>query len=77
MSAGQAVAPQVVVSGNGVSVHVAVPLQTLVMQVVEVHSTDVPAHPPVPQTSLYVHKLLSLQAVLVRQAQVPPWFVQR
>ena len=77
MSAGQVVVPQVVVSGNGVSVHVAVPLHSRSMQSVSVHSMGVPAHPPVPQTSPYVHSSPSSQVALVRHCQIPPTFVQR
>ena len=69
--------PHVVDEGFGVSVQVLVPLHVLVMQVVEVQVTPVPAHTPPEQTSPYVHRLPSSHATGVRQAQVPPLFVQR
>ena len=76
LSAGQAVVPQVVVSGSGVSVQLLVPLQAELMQAVEVQLTEVPLQLPPKQTSLYVHALPSLHGTDVRHAQVPPALVQ-
>ena len=69
--------PHVVDEGFGVSVHVLVPLHVLVMQVVDVQVIVVPWHVPPEQTSLYVHRSPSSQAVLTLHPHVPPLLVQR
>jgi len=54
-----------------------VPWQALVTQSVEVHVIVAPTQLLPEQASLYVQRFPSSQAAAVRQAQVPPWFVQR
>ena len=60
----------------GVSVHVAPPLQMRVMHVSEVKSFAVPAQPPVPHVSLYVHGAPSSHPLVVRHCHTPLVFVQ-
>jgi hypothetical protein len=76
-SAGQAVVPQVVVSGCGASLHALVPLQVTLRQSVDAQSTDVPLQLPPKHRSLNVQGSESLHATWVRQAHVPPALVQR
>jgi hypothetical protein len=70
------VLPHSVRADFGVSVHVAVPLHDRVMQSVVVQLMPVPEHVPPPQTSPWVHRSPSSQAVLVRHCQTPPSCVQ-
>jgi hypothetical protein len=76
VSAGQAVVPQEVPEDLGVSVQLLVPLQVFVMQAVSVQLMAVPVHEPPPQVSPQVQAFESSQAVLVRQRQSPPVYVQ-
>jgi hypothetical protein len=69
--------PQVVEEGFGVSTQLLVPLQVEVMQAVDVQVTVVPVQLPLKQASLKVHRFPSSHPTDVRQAQVPPEFVQR
>ena len=69
--------PHVVDEGFGVSVHALVPLHAEFMQVVDVQVTVVPVQLLPEQASLKVHRFESSHAADVRQAQVPPLFVQR
>ena len=69
--------PHVVDEGFGVSVQVLVPLHAESMQDVAVQVIVVPAQLLPEQASLKVHGFESSHATDVRQAQVPPLFVQR
>jgi hypothetical protein len=69
--------PHVVDEGFGVLVQVLVPLHAEFMQVVDVQVTVVPVQLLPEQASLKVHEFESSHATDVRQAQVPPLFVQR
>ena len=69
--------PHVVDEGFGVSVQVLVPLHAEFMQAVDVQVTVVPVQLLPEQASLKVHRFESSHATDVRQAQVPPLFVQR
>jgi hypothetical protein len=70
------VVPQAVDEGFGDWEQVLVPLHVTFMQSVEVQTIVVPLHALLKQTSLNVHALPSLHSTDVRQAHVPPWFVQ-
>jgi len=69
--------PHVVDEGFGVSVQLPVPLHVMLMQAVDVQVIVVPVQLPLKQASLKVHRSPSSHATDVRQAQVPPVFVQR
>jgi len=69
--------PHAVDDGFGVSVHALVPLHVEFMQVVDVQVIAVPTQLSLKHASLKVHGLPSSHAHAVRQAQVPPVFVQR
>jgi hypothetical protein len=65
------------VSGCGVSVHEELPLHVTLRHSVDAQVTLVPLQLPPKHRSLNVQGSESLHATCVRQAQVPPAFVQR
>lgn len=77
VSAGQITVPQSAVGGIGESTQAPAPSHDRDMHVSETQSKRVPVQAPARHASPKVQASPSSQATVVRQAQVPPAFVQR